>query len=74
MPDTIHFSSDALESSLSTLSQRGITEFTLQDVAFFPLGHPEPGRSAVRVDATDQGSIRAILESLILRESSEGED
>lgn len=33
MPDTIHLSSQELESSLSTLVERGVTEFTLQDEA-----------------------------------------
>lgn len=49
-------------------------EFTLQDVAFFPLGHPEPGRRSVRVDSSDRDSIQTILESIIRSQSSEGED
>jgi len=49
-------------------------EFTLQDVAFFPLGHPTPGRAGVKVDASDKDSIQTILDSLIRSQSSEGED
>lgn len=49
-------------------------EFTLQDVMYFPLGHPEPGRKGVKVETTAQSSIQSILESLIRSQSSEGED
>lgn len=49
-------------------------EFTLQDVAFFPLGHPAPGRSGIKVETSDRGGLQNILESLIRSQSSEGED
>lgn len=49
-------------------------EFTLQDVTFFPLGHPTPGKRDIRVEASDKSGIQTILESLIRSQSSEGED
>lgn len=49
-------------------------EFTLQDVTFFPLGHPTPGKRDIRVDNSDKSGIQTILESLIRSQSSEGED
>lgn len=49
-------------------------EFTLQDVTFFPLGHPTPGKRDIRVDSSDKSGIQTILESLIRSQSSEGED
>lgn len=47
-------------------------ELLLQDVAFFPLGHPtaEPGR--VKVKSSSRSGIQTILESLI--QNAEGED
>ena len=49
-------------------------EFVLQDVMFFPLGHPTPGRSEIKVDSSGKTGIESILESLIRSQSSEGED
>ena len=49
-------------------------EFTLQDVSFYPLGHPTPGKRDIRVEACDKSGIQTILESLIRSQSSEGED
>ncbi|MCQ2165693.1 MAG: hypothetical protein MJZ04_11070 [Bacteroidales bacterium] len=49
-------------------------EFTLQDVTFFPLGHPTPGKRDIRVESSDKSGIQTILESLIRSQSSEGED
>lgn len=49
-------------------------EFTLQDVMFFPLGHPIPGKRGIRVENSDKSGIQTILESLIRSQSSEGED
>jgi len=49
-------------------------EFTLQDVTFFPLGHPTPGKRDIRVENSDKSGIQTILESLIRSQSSEGED
>ena len=45
-------------------------EFILQDVVYFPLGHPVPGASRVRV--TENVEIPQILESLL--NTLEGED
>lgn len=47
-------------------------EFLLQDVAYFPLGHPNVKSSSVRVKATGKSSIQTILESLM--QNAEGED
>ena len=47
-------------------------ELLLQDVAFFPLGHPVPGRTDVRVKASAKSGIQTILESLM--QNAEGED
>lgn len=47
-------------------------ELLLQDVAFFPLGHPVPGTSDVRVKASARSGIQTILDSLM--QNAEGED
>ena len=47
-------------------------ELLLQDVAFFPLGHPVPGSGEVRVKASAKSGIQTILESLM--QNAEGED
>lgn len=47
-------------------------ELLLQDVAFFPLGHPAPGTSDIRVKASAKSGIQTILESLM--QNAEGED
>lgn len=47
-------------------------EFLLQDVAYFPLGHPNTRSAAVRVKSSAKSSIQNILESLML--NAEGED
>ena len=47
-------------------------ELLLQDVAFFPLGHPVPGQPGIRVKASAKSGIQTILESLM--QNAEGED
>lgn len=47
-------------------------EFLLQDVAFFPLGHPTPGTPGIHVKASAKSGIQTILESLL--QNAEGED
>ena len=47
-------------------------EFLLQDVAYFPLGHPNTRSTAVRVKSSAKSSIQNILESLM--QNAEGED
>ena len=47
-------------------------ELLLQDVAFFPLGHPVPGSADIRVKASAKSGIQTILESLM--QNAEGED
>ena len=49
-------------------------ELLLQDVAFYPLGHPAPNGGAVRVKASAKTGIQNILESLVQRQGGEGED
>ena len=49
-------------------------ELLLQDIAFYPLGHPVPGRPGVDIISSDKPGIQTILESLIRSQSSEGED
>ena len=47
-------------------------EFLLQDVAYFPLGHPTPGDSSISLLSDERYGISGILESLL--GSREGED
>lgn len=47
-------------------------ELLLQDVAYFPLGHPVEGSGRISVRASAKSSIQNILDSLIL--NVEGED
>ena len=47
-------------------------ELLLQDVAFFPLGHPSPDNENVRIKASAKTGIQTILESLM--HNAEGED
>lgn len=48
-------------------------ELLLQDVAYFPVGHP--GRSGLRISQNDPGGgIFSILQSLIDTQTAEGED
>jgi len=49
-------------------------ELLLQDVAFYPLGHPVPGSGAVRVHASTKTGIQNILDSLLMYQGAEGED
>ena len=48
-------------------------EMLLQDVAYFPVGHPIPG-GGLRVDNFSRTGIQSILDSLLLNQGSEGED
>lgn len=47
-------------------------ELLLQDVAYFPLGHPDPAGGKVQVAASGKSRIQTILESLM--QNAEGED
>ena len=49
-------------------------ELLLQDVAFYPLGHPAANGGAVRVRSSAKTGIQSILESLVRRQGGEGED
>ena len=49
-------------------------ELLLQDVAYYPLGHPVPGKEQVFLDRDGGNPITAILQSLLAGGASEGED
>ena len=49
-------------------------ELLLQDVAYFPIGHPRPGSSDISVAFDDGNSVSGILESLLQGQAPEGED
>ena len=49
-------------------------ELLLQDVAFYPLGHPVMNGGTVRVKASARTGIQNILESLVQMQGGEGED
>lgn len=49
-------------------------EFLLQDVAYFPIGHPSPEADGVEILSSGRSGIQNILDSLLLRDSAEGED
>ena len=49
-------------------------EMLLQDIVYFPLGHPDTGSRDITVTETGRSSIESILDSLIRSQSSEGED
>ena len=48
-------------------------ELLLQDVAYFPLGHPVRG-GQLTVDTVGKSGVQGILESLLNSQASEGED
>lgn len=48
-------------------------EFLLQDIAYYPMGHPATGTGEVNVKAGGSG-IAGILQSLLSSQASEGED
>lgn len=48
-------------------------EFLLQDIAYYPIGHPVTGTGEVNVKAGGSG-IAGILQSLLSSQTSEGED
>lgn len=49
-------------------------ELLLQDIAYFPIGHPAPGKDEIRVSTDAAAGISGILESLLQTQTSEGED
>ena len=49
-------------------------EFLLQDIAYYPIGHPVPGNGSIKVKSGRGGGISDILQSLLNRQASEGED
>jgi phosphoribosylformylglycinamidine synthase len=48
-------------------------EFVLQDVAYYPIGHPVPGKTEILV-SKGKGGISGIIQSLIDDGTREGED
>ncbi len=49
-------------------------ELLLQDIAYYPIGHPVSGGREVNVKATRSNGISNILQSLLGSQASEGED
>lgn len=49
-------------------------ELLLQEVAYFPLGHPRKGKGRISLADIEEGGISSILQSLLNGQSSEGED
>ena len=49
-------------------------EMLLQDIVYFPLGHPDISSRDITVTETGKSTIESILDSLIRSQSSEGED
>ena len=49
-------------------------EMLLQDIVYFPLGHPDIHSRDITVTETGKSTIESILDSLIRSQSSEGED
>ena len=49
-------------------------EFLLQDIAYYPIGHPVPGSGSIKVKSGRGGGISDILQSLLNSQASEGED
>ena len=49
-------------------------EFLLQDIAYYPIGHPVPGNGEIKVKSGKGGGISDILQSLLSSQASEGED
>ena len=49
-------------------------ELLLQDVVFYPLGHPVPGDGSVQLHSSAKTGIEHILEALVRNQGGEGED
>ena len=49
-------------------------EFLLQDIAYYPIGHPVPGENTIKIKSGRGGGISDILQSLLNSQASEGED
>lgn len=49
-------------------------ECLLQDIAYYPLGHPVPGSGKINIKSGSKPAISDILESLLNGQASEGED
>ena len=49
-------------------------ELLLQDIAYYPLGHPTQGSGEINVRSDGTAGISGILQSLLTSQASEGED
>lgn len=49
-------------------------EFLLQDIAYYPIGHPVTGTGHINVMSGGANGISGILQSLLTSQASEGED
>lgn len=50
------------------------SQLLLQDIAYYPIGHPESGYKGVRVSENGRPDVVSILSALLQGQSSEGED
>ncbi len=49
-------------------------EFLLQDIAYYPIGHPTAGAGEIKIKADCSNGITDILQSLLSNQAPEGED
>ncbi|MGN1216213.1 MAG: hypothetical protein ACI4TJ_08205 [Candidatus Cryptobacteroides sp.] len=49
-------------------------ELLLQDIAYYPIGHPRPGSGGIMLREGGESGISGILQSLLNSQASEGED
>ena len=50
------------------------SQLLLQDIAYYPLGHPDPGRKGIDISETGRPDVFSILEALLNGQAPEGED
>jgi hypothetical protein len=50
------------------------SQFVLQDIAYFPLGHPKYGVEGVSLQKSVRSGVSGILASLLNGQAAEGED
>ena len=49
-------------------------ELLLQDIAYYPIGHPRTGSGGITLRSGGESGISGILQSLLNSQTSEGED
>lgn len=50
------------------------TQMLLQDIAFYPIGHPEPGTAGIKISEEGRTDVFSILTALMQVQPPEGED